>query len=543
MISRRNPASPSLICLLAAGTLFIAGHNAVSEGGEPAHAAVPLAKTAGGFPSRPVRILVPTSPGGLIDTTARKFAAIATEKAGVPFIVINKPGAGGVVSFEETLRAPSDGGTLQAVTRSNVPKLVAAGRTDLLDSVYWAAKLLDDPQCVIVNKNSPLPNWQSVLSAARESPGRQLWLGPDIGGLDHVSAARIWAAAGIEARWIPYESGGQAIAALLGGMGATYTGNPSEVRGRPDLTIAAVCSSARLPQFPDAPTFAELGLHGLEEESMWRGFALHPATPPQILAWYAQLFAAVTNDARWRDEWEKEGISVVYVGEPDFRSLVQRETASFTAFLREEGILPDPHHPVPVVNPPLVHLLLGASMFFYVAWVLILGRRNTRFWQWSATSMAVFSGLALSFFLISAAGKLPGGNPDDPLGPAGIPLLWCSILLLCMLAMGWSEWRHLRAGESAAAADSPDATLLSLGLAGILLLGVALFPYAGYYLATLILLPLALRILGWKNFPVSAIVALGWLAFVFFVFQQTLHVDLPLGPLASPPTFAEGPNS
>jgi putative tricarboxylic transport membrane protein len=521
------------LATLVATSLLPSIAQAGDEHGKPHGAekdANSLERTPGNFPQRPVRILVPTSPGGLIDFTARKFAEVATGKAGVPFVVINKPGAGGVVSFEETLRSSADGYTLQAVTRSNVPKLVAAGREDLLSAMFWAAKLLDDPQCVIVNRNSRTPDWNSVLAQALEHPGRQLWLGPDIGGLDHVSAARIWAAAGMHARWIPYESGGQAIAALLGGMGATYTGNPSEVRGRPDLKIVAVCAAARLPEFPDAPTFAELGVEGLEEESMWRGFALHPDTPPEILAWYSNLFESVTGDPRWREEWEKEAITVLFESEEKFHALIDRETEAFREFLQEEGILPDAGHVVPTVNPQMVRILLVAGLAAYLAWTLILGRRETRFWRWSATSWVVLVGFGLFIFLVWSAGRLPGGNALDPLGPGGIPLLWCMVLLPCLCGMALREWKSWTASASTAHVIYSDA--LAISFAGILLVAVILFQLAGYYFISLVLLPASLWILGWRGYRTTLLLTMAWLAFVYFVFQRMLHVDLPMGPLA-----------
>jgi tripartite-type tricarboxylate transporter receptor subunit TctC len=494
-----------------------------------------LPRTENGFPARPVRILVPTSPGGLIDFTSRKFAEIATRHSGVPFVVINKPGAGGVVSFEETLRAPADGLTLQATTRSNIPKLIASRRTDLLSRMFWAAKLLDDPQCVIVNRHSETPDWAAVLRQAQSLDGRQLWLGPDIGGLDHVSAARIWAAAGIAARWIPYESGGQAIAALLGGMGATYTGNPSEVRGRPDLVVAAVCAPERLAQFPDAPTFAELGIEGLEDESMWRGFALHPDTPPEILAWYAELFSRVTADPAWREAWIKDGLTVLYAPEPEFRALVEKETENFTAFLRELGILPEAGQEIPRANPTMVRVLLVLALLGYIVALILLGAKERRFSRWTAEEWAVLSGWALVIFFLWQAENLPAGNELDRIGPAGIPLLWCGLFLPCLAGMTVQMLRQRshRATIAAAAAapepTEPDANGLTAGLAALLLGGIFLWGWLGYFATTLLVLPLALWILGWRRWRGTVVLTAGWLAFVYLVFQRLLHVDLPQG--------------
>ncbi len=487
-------------------------------------AEIPLPRTQQGFPAKPIRILVHTGPGGLIDFTARKFAERATIASGVPFVVINKPGAGGVVAFEELLSSNADGYTLLAVARSNLPKLIASDRTDLLGRVNWAAKLLDDPQCVIVNLQTPANDWASIVTNARQMDGRQLWLGPDIGGLDHISAMKIQKAAGIQARWIPYESGGQAIAALLGGLGATYTGNPSEVRGRPDLAIAGICTAERLPQFPDAPTFKELGLVGLEEESMWRGFACHPELPEEIRSWYDSLFERITNDITWREEWEKDGLQVGYEPSSEFEILINKEIIEFTDFLQSLEIISEPGHISHRTDLLAVQILIALSLTGFVGSVLAMGRIETAPWRWRASQWVPVTGFGLLVWLGWNAASLPPGNELDPVGPAGIPLLWMFLLLPCLITIAWNSCRR-----EIPVANSED-FVTSLSFAGLLTACLFFTPIIGYYLAAAATLPLVLFLLGWRKLMLSLCITVGWLLFVFFVFQKMLHVDLPVLP-------------
>ncbi len=188
-----------------------------------------------------------------------------------------------------------------------------------------------DPECVITNVNSSVSTWEEVVADAKAKGGDQLWLGPAAGGLDNVTAQAIWEAAGIEATWVPFASGGKAKAALLGEQGITYTGNPGEILGNPDFMIAAVATAERLPQFPDVPTFAELGLDGLENEVMWRGFAVKSGTPDNIIEWYDDLFEKVTNDPEWIETYAPMGNMLVHKTRDEFNDIVMADYEAYKA--------------------------------------------------------------------------------------------------------------------------------------------------------------------------------------------------------------------
>jgi len=217
------------------------------------------------------------------------------------------------------------------MTKSNVSKLVTTD-SDLDPMTFdWIAQMQIDPECVITNKNSAVQTWEQVVADAKAKGGDQLWLGPAAGGLDHVTAQSIWKAAGIDATWVPFESGGKAKAALLGEQGITYTGNPGEIIGKPDFMVAAVATAERLPQFPDVPTFAELGLQGLENEVMWRGFAVKAGTPDNIIAWYDDIFEKVTNDPEWIATYEPQGNMLVHKTRDEFNRIVQADYDAYKA--------------------------------------------------------------------------------------------------------------------------------------------------------------------------------------------------------------------
>jgi putative tricarboxylic transport membrane protein len=289
------------------------------------------AEDAADFPTKPIKLVVYTGPGGAGDILSRKFTDIASKYTDATFVVENKAGAGGIVAMEYVATTDPNGYTLMYMTKSNISKLVTTDSELDPMTFDWISLMQIDPECVITNVNSSVNTWEQVVADAKAKDGDQLWLGPAAGGLDNVTAQAIWEKAGIEAKWVPYASGGKAIAGLLGEQGITYVGNPGEVIGKPDLKVAAICSDERLPQFPDVPTFKELGIAGLENEVMWRGFAVKAGTPDSIIAWYDDLFEKVTNDPDWIASYAPQGNQLVHKTRDEFNALVAADYAAYKA--------------------------------------------------------------------------------------------------------------------------------------------------------------------------------------------------------------------
>ncbi len=289
------------------------------------------------FPSKPIHLIVYTGAGGAGDILSRKFVDIASKYTDATFVVENKPGAGGIVTMEYVKSAPADGYTLMYVTKSNISKLVSTDSNINPTAEFdWIAMMQIDPECVITNNKTDIVTWDQVVADAKAKNGKQLWLGPAAGGLDNVTAERIWKAAGIKATWVPFASGGKAKAALLGKQGATYTGNPGEIIGKPDFSIAAICLDKRLPQFPDVPTFKELGVLGVENEVIWRGFAVKKGTPDAVIAWYDDLFEKVSKDKDWIAAYAPKGNQLVHYTRDKFNKIVEEDYNGYKETLNNQ---------------------------------------------------------------------------------------------------------------------------------------------------------------------------------------------------------------
>ncbi len=491
--------------------------------GDGAHPALP---ELSGFPSQPIRLIVYTSPGGLIDVTSRRFARLAQEYADHPIAVINRPGGGGIVAFEEALREPADGHRFLAVTRSNISKMVATGREDLIDSLHWHSLIMDNAHVLITNSVEGPGSWEELAAVRRDRSGHQLWLGVDIGGVKHVSGVKIAEATGIDMRWIPYGSGGEAVAALLGNLGDAYLGNPRDALASDRLRVIAVAAEQRLVDFPDAPTFAELGYPGLENELIWRGFAFRKGVADDIQHWYNTLIELVIQDPRWTSAWAEEAVNLRFYATEAFTAIVQRDREEFRSYLGRLGLLPDPDRELPPAArlgmSPVVYGLFAIAVLAAIG--LAFGLKATRFADRRGQIVLLSLVLMTTVIALLISLQFPTRNIADPVGSAGLPRLWLGLLLV--LATGHLIGSLRQPRQATGPVLQTQRLLITLVLfAGYL----AVLPFLGYLLSSLLYMPALIWYLGYRRWLVIGALTVSWLVFSELVFQQLLHVDLPRG--------------
>jgi len=480
---------------------------------------VPSAKAA--FPEKPIKIVVYTGPGGLIDISARKFAGIAAKYTDVNFVVENKPGAGGIVALKKVIQAPANGYNLYACTKSNIAKFVQVGGNDYIDALSWIAMLMADPECIITNRKMPVHEWVDVLENARQNPGKQNWVGPAAGGLDHVTALKIWDKYGMEAKWIPFKSGGKALAALLGEQGVAYVGNPRDALGNPDLFIAAVSAPQRLAAFPEAPTFTELGMNDLENEFMWRGFALKKGTPPEIISWYDELFKKVTADPDWVSFWAKGGIDVTYMPEAEFSTLVAEDAKVFEYYLKKSDILPGEASGILAKLASGIPFLI-LSIILILIWISAsYGIYRSEYAALQGRFMMIGLFLIISILFLVQSMNFPSSSA---VGPAAVPRLWIAMLIPLNLLLLIKTFRN-----NDGVSESGPRVDIVLSFIGFLIVYLLLMQIFGYFLSTFAFIIVGLYYLGYRKWRNTLIISLTWILFSYIVFYKTLYVPLPLG--------------
>jgi len=297
------------------------------------------------FPEKPITILAYMKPGGVADVDSRKLAAIAERLTGKRFAVKNKTGAGGIVAMKHVLEQPADGYLLMATTKSQAYKIVTSNSDVDVNDFEWLIMNQSDPEAIITNRESPVNTWEQIVADAKAKAAegkKQIWVGPAAGGLDHVTAMKTWKAAGIDpdsVKYIPFKGGKKAMIELLGGRGVVYVGNPRDGSGQPKLKVAALSREERLPAFPDAPTFKELGVSGLDHEIMWRGFAIKGDIPEEARTFWNDLFMKVSQDPEWIEHVKKSSIDPVHISHDEFLGLIERDMAEVRQWATDAGIL------------------------------------------------------------------------------------------------------------------------------------------------------------------------------------------------------------
>jgi len=287
------------------------------------------------FPERPIEIVVYTNPGGAIDVFARKFQKVASKYTSATFVVVNKVGAGGLIAMKHIARARHSDYMIGAITKSVLGKIASSSSGIDLNQYHWLASMDSDPEAIIVNSESSISTWDAMVKDAKDRPGEQLWVGPASGGNDHIMATKLWKELGIKAKWIPYTSGGKAMAALMGQQGVVYVGNPSDVLGKGSLKIVAISSPKRLTKkFKDVPTLKELGVSGLDQEIIWRGFIASKKMKPEAIKFYNDLLEKVNKDPEWIRGIEDGGARAdLILGQP-FKDLAEKDLAEFKEALK-----------------------------------------------------------------------------------------------------------------------------------------------------------------------------------------------------------------
>jgi len=333
----RAPSSRrALLCagLLAGSTLL--GHSSgVKAQATPA--------SAGDFPQRVIRIVVPYPPGGVTDIAARLVAPKMAEQFGQAVVVENIAAAGGVVATNSLAKTAADGYTLGVVFDSFAtnPFLYKGVTHDPVKDFVPVSLMVRSPQLLVVNPASGIKSMAEFLRAAKE-PNRVMFSTPGAGTSSRLSAELLKASAGLDITLISYRGGAQALNDLLGGQVTGMIASMSLVfphvkTGR--LTAIGVSSPQPTPQAPEVPPIAE-SIPGFEAQS-WTGMIAPPGTPPAIIERIhgAVVKALAAPDVRQR--LNEQGVEVVGSSAAEFGAWLQKETSRWGRVIQERRITVD----------------------------------------------------------------------------------------------------------------------------------------------------------------------------------------------------------
>lgn len=287
--------------------------------------AVPALR-AQAWPARPIRLVVPFPPGGLIDQMARLMAPRIATELGQPLVIENKPGAGGNLGAAEAARAAADGYTL---LMASPPLTISPALYPQLpykpEQIVPVGLVGRVPNVLLVNPKSGITAVAELLARAKAAPDKLNYASNGNGTSLHLSAELLKASSGARITHIPYKGAAAAVTALIAGEVDTMFENLPSVLGQirgGNVRALAVTTRNRSKALPDVPTLAESGLPDFDV-SAWYGLAAPAGVPADVLARLEQALEAVTRDAEIVSAMERSGASVGFTG--------ARATADFMA--------------------------------------------------------------------------------------------------------------------------------------------------------------------------------------------------------------------
>jgi tripartite-type tricarboxylate transporter receptor subunit TctC len=326
---------------IAAGpsTLLRTGLAALGLALDPASAA-----STESYPSKPVRMVVAQTPGGVTDITARIVSQRLAESLKQSVIVDNRPGAGTVSGTEIVARAVADGHTLLVVGSSFTinPSVYARVAYDPVRDFAPITQLSRSPYLLAAHPALPVTSTQELIATARSRPGQLNYASAGTGTGTHVSMELLRQMTGIDVMHIPYKGGGQSAIAAVAGQVELVMGTPQpllpHVRAG-KLRAIAVSARERASAIPEVPTFAESGVVGYEQEA-WNGLFAPAKTPAAIVQRLNTEVARVLAAPEVAKIFAHDAATAVGASAETFAALVKRETAKWAQVIKAAGIKP-----------------------------------------------------------------------------------------------------------------------------------------------------------------------------------------------------------
>jgi tripartite-type tricarboxylate transporter receptor subunit TctC len=296
------------------------------------------------WPSKPVRIINPFSPGGSLDLVARTLAKSMSAELGQQVLVENRPGAGGTIGVELVARSAPDGYTLLAIQSSITvnPNLQPKIPYDPVRDFAPISKLASYMFFLVAHPSLPVRSVKELIALAKRSPGEINYASVGVGSGTHLAAELFNFMAGVKMTHIPYKGTGQVMPDLLGGHVALHFGSTSVVPHvkAMKLVALAVTGEKRSPVLPQVPTVAESGLPGFEVTA-WNAMFAPIGTPSPILSRLNGLARKALDSPDARAVMEAQGLEVDPSTPEELGRLVKAELVKWAKVIKAAGIRAD----------------------------------------------------------------------------------------------------------------------------------------------------------------------------------------------------------
>jgi len=302
-----------------------------------------LACAQDSYPSKPITMIVPFPPGGVADITGRPLAAIMEKTLKHPVVVVNRTGAGGALGMSQVAKSAPDGYTI-LMGLSSISIFPVSDRINGRQPAYEMkdfapiALVSSDPTVLVVRAESTYRTLKDFVDAAKANPGKINYSSSGVYGTLHVAMEIFANAAGIKLFHVPYQGGGPAVTALLGGQVEALASGPAAAIGQikgGKMRALAAWSDKRLALMPELPTFKELGYDA--EFYIWAGVFAPAATPQPILARLREAVRATVADPDFKAAMDKVATPISYLDAPEFQKFWDNDAKRLAIALEKIG--------------------------------------------------------------------------------------------------------------------------------------------------------------------------------------------------------------
>lgn len=290
------------------------------------------------WPDRPIRIIIPWSPGGSTDIVGRIVAPDLSKRLKQQVIIDNRPGAGSIVGLQLTAQAPADGYTFM-LTSTGYGFLIQKTNVDLVNTLDPSAMLGVADSALVVHPSLPVSTVKELIDLAKQRPGKLNYSSSGIGGFPHMNTELFKLMTGTNMVHVPFKGGGPAIADTVAGHTQVHLGSlPTEIAhiraGK--LKVLAVGGKKRNPVLPDAPTISET-VPGYVT-FIWYGLFAPKNTPTDLIARMNAAVSTTVMSPEIVQKLDAQGVEASTMPPAEFDKFMRDETKKWLDVIQRAGI-------------------------------------------------------------------------------------------------------------------------------------------------------------------------------------------------------------
>lgn len=305
-------------------------------------ASADAAQSGRAYPAKPIRIIVPFSPGGSADNLARTLQPALGAALGQPLVIDNRGGASSVIGTELAARSPADGYTMLVITTTHTvnPSLMKKLPYDTIADFTAVSLAVSQPNILAVHPSVPAKSVKELVALAKAKPAGFTYASGGSGSSPHLSGELLRLVAGIDLTHVPFKGSGPGATALIGGqVTMMFAGpllfEPHIKSGR--LRALAVADRRRSTILPDIPTMAEAGFPGIETGT-WYGFLAPKGTPAAVAQTFHETLVKVMAAPDMKSRLLAQGVDIVGAGPREFDKILREEVDKWTKLVKRAGI-------------------------------------------------------------------------------------------------------------------------------------------------------------------------------------------------------------